>query len=138
MKKSDKVFKNLQRFANDHQLILEPKGECGFGRPCVGFLSRSGNYVDYNPCDHKDYEPIKGFEDDRLYAPEGVNSYHKCDCLAVLVSGDNYDEGLKQLNKWIEHIESLGKVEIESYKTGATGIQAVISGVIGWAIRIKK
>ena len=139
MDKTDEVFKNLQRFANDHQLILEPKGECGFGRPCVGFLSRAGNYVAHNPYSEKgDYELIKEFEDDRLYATDDVNSYHKHDCLAVLVSDGDYDEGLIQLNKWVEHLESLGEVEIVEYKTGAAGLQSVISGLYNYAVRIKK
>ena len=39
---------NIQEFANRFKLIFEDKGECGFGRECVGLTSVT-NYVDYNP-----------------------------------------------------------------------------------------
>jgi hypothetical protein len=128
----------LLAFANKHQLILEEKGECGFGRPCVGFLSKGGiNYVDYNPSSYDGYKDIWEY-DDRLCAPEGVKAYHKHYCMAVLVTDDNYEEGLNQLLKWVEHLESQGEVEVVEYATGAVGVQAIISGITGYAIRFKQ
>ena len=137
MKKTNPVFKNLQRFANNHKLILEDDGECGFGRPCVGFLSQSGNWLDHNPINSETYESIWP-DDERLYPPKEVDdAYHKHDCMAVLVHNDNYDEALQQLNKWVKHLESQGELFVQEFETGAKGMQAVISGVFGWAIRIK-
>jgi hypothetical protein len=57
--------------------------------------------------------------------------------MAVLVHGENYDEALRQLNEWINYLESLGVVIIEEYETGADGFQALFSGVFGHAIRVK-
>jgi len=130
----------LQEFANKHGIVLTKKGEVGFGRPCVGF-THGGNYVAHNPYTHGgNYEPIKEFEDERLYAPDEVDAYHKHTCLAVLCkdSDEGYEEGLKQLEIWIRHLESLGEIEFVSYETGATGMQAMLSGFTGMAIKIKE
>jgi hypothetical protein len=136
MEKTNEIYQNLQRFANEHKLILEDHGEVGFGRPCVGFL-HGHNYVDYNPMNLESFEYIPGFKiDDPV--PSGVNAYHKHDCMAVLVENDDYDEALRQLNEWVKHLESLGTVEIVQYETGARGMQAVISGFFGKAIKISK
>ena len=132
------TVEKLNKFANKHSLLLKNKGECGFGRPCVGFLDSRGNYVDYNPTSCKDFSYIFGEYNESLDAPEGVNSYHKSDCMAVLVENDNYDEGLKQLLLWVEHLESQGDVEVKEYKTGAEGMQAMFSGITGFALTINK
>jgi len=132
-----KTIKELQEFASKHKIILSEKGEIGFGRPCVGFL-HGDNYIGYNPTkDGGNYVPVFGKHDDRLYPPEGVKSYHKGDYLAVLVSNDNYDAGLEQLLKWINHLESQGEVEVVEFETGATGLQTIMTGLFGRAIRIK-
>jgi len=132
-----KTVNKLQEFAQKHSIILNEKGEIGFGRPCVGFV-HGDNYISFNPLqDGGDYEPIFGEYDDRLYPPEGVESYHKGDYVAVLVSDEKYHKGLKQLLKWVEHLESQGEVEVVEYQTGATGLQAVISGMFGRAIKFK-
>jgi len=138
MDKNKKVLKNIQRFASEHKLIVEEKGECGFGRPCVGLLSRSGNYLDYNPMkDNGEFEHIWP-DDERLCPPHELvpNAYHKHDCMAVLTPSEDYDTALVELNEWIKYLESKGKVSVHSYPTGATGLQAVISGFIGYAVRI--
>lgn len=126
----------LNAFASKHQVLLIQKGQCGFGRACVGFSTADGNYVDYNPMAFPDYAYVWPY-DARLGAPEGVDAYHKHDCLAVLVSDDNYEAALEQLLKWIEHLEGQGELEISSFNTGATGVQAIISGATGKAIRFK-
>lgn len=131
----DKMILKLSKFAEEHGIVLQMKGECGFGRPCVGFLKHD-NYVDYCPTEHPNYSRIAKFYDDRLLqVPE--DAYHKHDCMAVLVHDDNYDEGLKQLCEWVDTYEDLG-VELVEYKTGARGIQAMISGVTGYAFKIKE
>ncbi len=101
----------IQAFANEHKLVFEDRGTCGFGRPCVG-LRHGDSYVDYNPYDEKDYsEQLPEFFDERLSPPREVaDSYHKHDCMAVLARGDepNYDAAIKQLLAWIEHYEKIG------------------------------
>lgn len=133
VEKINSIFKNLKNFANKHNLILETKGECGLGRPCVGFLFKT-NYVGYNPVIlHYIYV---WDEDVRLCPPEEVkDAYHKHPCMAVLVHNDNCEEAFRQLNEWVKSLENHGKVFIDSYETGATGIQA---GKVGYAIRLKK
>ena len=69
-----------------------------------------------------------------VWVPE--DAYHKHDCLCVLVHDDDYDAALIELDTWIEHLESQGQVSIERYETGAKGMQAIISGLIGFAVRI--
>jgi hypothetical protein len=128
------VIENLNRFASKHGLILEQEGEVGFGRECVGF-TKSGNYVDYNPTDSNTYEEIEEFYDERLNDLTTYNAYHKHNCLSVLGRGD---EALNELNEWITNLENAGEIEVASYKTGATGLQAMFSGVIGYAVRFKR
>jgi len=140
------ILENLKRFADEHNLKLVTKGEVGFGRPCVGFLDKRGDhYLEYNPVSYSNclinglnianIAFVEDLYDTDLYAPEGVDSYHKHNCFVVLVQDNDYKEALRQLNKWIEHIESIGKVEVVSYKTGATGLQAMVSGTTGYALR---
>ncbi|MHC4088717.1 MAG: hypothetical protein ACYSVY_00290 [Planctomycetota bacterium] len=132
----DEVRERLQAFANRHKLILEDRGEVGFGRSCVGFVK--GNvYVDYNPYSHPSFEPV--WERDHQLNPpdETPDAYHKHDCLVVLVRGGDYDGALRQLDAWITHLEGQGEVYIDEYETGATGLQAMISGLVGYAVRIR-
>lgn len=131
---------NCQRFANAHKVVFEDHGEVGFCRPCVGFTKGTG-YIDLHPLSKADYEELWP-HDGRLNAPPGVNAYHKHDCLAVLVTyeGDesqqaDYDRAILQLDAWVRDLESQGTVEVASYATGATGMQALLSGVIGYALR---
>lgn len=136
MDKNSETWKNLQRFANEHKIILEDEGEVGFGRPCVGFIKGDG-YIDYNPTQHPDYEYV--WEQDARLGPSNQipNAYHKHHCMAVLVQGDDYDSALEELNEWVKHLEAQGEVYVTEYETGATGIQAVLSGLIGYAVRIR-
>lgn len=137
MDKNSETWRNLQRFANEHKLILQDEGEVGFGRPCVGFLGKSGNYVDYNPLAAPDYLDYAVEYDERLVSPV-KDAYHKHDCMAVLVHGEDYDAALEQLNEWIVHVEAQGAVEVIEYETGATGLQAFFSGIFGYAITLKE
>jgi hypothetical protein len=142
MDKSDPIYQNLQRFANEHKLILEDNAEVGFCRPCVGFNSGRA-YVDYNPYRYVDkegshfseLEQIEALYDPRLAPPKSTpDAYHKHGCMAVLVHGDNYDEALRQLNEWVKHLEAQGRLVVVEYRNGATGSQAAFSGSIGRAI----
>lgn len=124
-----------QKFANDHKLIFEPEGECGFGRECVGFLARNGSWVNYHPCEYKNYKEIAGFTDEGVDPPEGVEAYHKHDCMCVLGRGD---EAIIQLARWAQKINETGRARVITFETGAEGIQALLSGVTGYAITTDK
>ncbi len=124
---------NIQEFANRFKIIFEDEGECGFGRECVGLTSGT-SYIDYNPHKHPDYDQIEEFYDERLSQIAPPNAYHKHDCLAVLGRGD---EAIRELSDWVDKLNELGAV-VEKYSTGATGIQAMISGLVGHAVRIPK
>ena len=142
MEKTDPIFLNLQRFATDHRLLLVYEGTIGFGRPCVGFMSRYGTYVEHNPLYSgglNRWQPVPELADERLHPPARVvDAYHKHDCLAVLVHGGDYVEALTQLNLWVQHLESLGKIEIEVYETQAEGLQVLFSCIYAAAVKIKK
>lgn len=128
------VLRALEDFAAKHRVDFEPAGEVGFGRQCVGF-SRRNCYIDYAPRVGDDFHRHPKFPDDgRLRAPAGVEAYHKHECMAVLGEGD---EAHRQLLTWVRHLEAQGEVEVVEYFTGHEGIQAIISGKIGSAIRFK-
>ena len=145
-----------QRFANEHEIIFKKRGTCGFGRPCVGFSS-GDQWIDYNPYHRTTYEPLPGFSGDRLRAPYDLvpDTYHKADCLAVLAhpkaergsgmfAGDldemdlyDYDPAIIQLALWVQHMEAQGPLEVVDHETGATGLQVIVSGLLGRAIRLR-
>ncbi len=123
--------KICQDFANRHKIIFNDEGECGLGRDCVGF-GTGDNWISFNPTQSGgNYEPIKGLQCEAAYAPDGVDAYHKFNCLAVLGRGP---KAIKQLALWVQSIEAAGNVEIVTYETGATGIQALVSGLTGKAL----
>lgn len=124
--------KTCEQFATTHKLIFEDEGECGFGRECVGFLAKGGNWLDFNPCrSGGDYEPIAELQCDAVAPPGNVENYHKHDCMAVIGRGD---EAIMGLARWVEKINAAGNVRVVEYATGATGVQAMISGIKGYAI----
>ena len=126
----------LSVFADKHGISLVSKGECGFGRACVG-LTMGGDYIDYCPIDMSTYESIPKLDDDRLYPPDSVNAYHKHNCLAVLAEGEDYGKALAELAEWVDHLTEQGEVEVVSYRTGASGMQAMLTGSTGYAIKFK-
>lgn len=134
-KPNDKSIKkyvdNIKAFAKKHGIDYTIDGTCGFGRPCVGLLS-NGNYIDYNPTDSK-YEYISEFYDKKLYDILPKDAYHKHNCIAVLGTGN---ESVKQLSEWIDKLNELS-ITIEEYETGNTGIQALLTGITGKAVKIK-
>ena len=122
------------RFANEHKVFFDEEGECGFGRLCVGF--RDGNWIDYNPTHDATYELIPDADSGELvWPPDGVNAYHKHDCMAVLGRGD---EAVIGLARWVLSLEAAGSVEMVKFQTGAIGDQALISGLIGRAVVVRQ
>lgn len=121
-------IKNIQKFADKFNLTFTQEGECGFGRECVGLLV-GNNYVDYNPHDSVNYDPIEGFYDERFYEIAPKNAYRKHNCLAVLGRGE---DAIRQLSEWVYDLKKLN-VTVEKYKTGATG-----SGEYNYAVKINK
>ena len=133
----DPRIKHLLQFAVDNSVALVLDGEVGFGRPCVGFTC-GGNYLDINPRCLPDYHYAFASADERLYPPEEVpNAYHKHDCFCVLIRDGDREKAITELDTWLTHLQSFGKLVIEDYVTGAEGLQAVFSGIIGHALRIK-
>jgi glycyl-tRNA synthetase beta subunit len=133
MKTIEEHKANIQEFANRFKLIFEDDGEVGFGRKCVGLINGS-NYVDYNPTQYPNYDYVEEFYDERLFDIVPENAYHKHNCLAVL---GNEETSIIQLSEWIDKLKELGAV-VEKYKTGATGIQALITGTENYAIKLTK
>lgn len=135
------VLDKLQAFAEKHGLVLETKGEVGFGRPCVGFI-KGYAYVDTEVLDLGTFEALEGFpEDDRILAPEGVEAYHKHSCLCVLVrEGDEENEdaardrAVEQLARWVDSLEGVG-VEVVAYTRRSVPGVHMLQGNNGWAIR---
>lgn len=125
-----KARKICQDFANKHKVIFNDEGECGFGRECVGFESGE-RWIDFNPYKHPDYTPIEELQCDGVLPPDGVNNYHKHDCLAVLGRGE---EAVMQLARWVLSMESKGDVKIITYNTGATGMQAMFTDFLSKAV----
>lgn len=122
---------NIQEFANKHELVFEDEGEVGFGRECVGLLN-GDNYVDYNPMNSVDYDYIDSFYDERFNDITPPDAYHKHTCIAVLGRGE---DAIRQLSDWVDKLNEIG-VKVDRYPTGATGVQAMISGVFGAAVRV--
>lgn len=133
MKTLDEHKGNISEFAEKFGLSFEEEGECGFGRACVG-ITNGLNWVNYNPHNEKTYEPIEEFYDEQLYDITPINAYHKHTCLAVLGRGE---DAIKQLSDWVDTLKRLGAV-IEKYETGASGIQAIFSGVYNHTVKIPK
>lgn len=132
MTKNKSRDERLQAFADQHGITLEKKGEVGFGRPCVGFL-KGNNYVDYPPV-------YGGPNYDEIIAdcdfPTVENAYHKYNCLAVLVENEDYEKALDELLEWVEKMEARGPVRVQTYRTGHTGLQAMVSGTLGHVIEL--
>jgi len=129
------VDDRLLDFSKKHELTLVIDGECGFGRPCVGYTSPMGNYVDYNPTRYPDYDEIPELCSDDHFDLAPSDAYHKHDCMAVLVHDDNKDEALEQLLEWVGALEDRGVTVVE-YETGAVGVQAMVSGSKGYALKL--
>jgi hypothetical protein len=104
----------MQDWCNEHGVVLDRRGEIGFGRPCVGILHRN-SYLGYgwtgydeDPEVRKELYANEIIQEFRRIAPE--DAYHKDDYLAVLVHDDDYDKAAEQLYGWIKWIADHGWV----------------------------
>lgn len=129
----DDCKKNIWEFANRFKVVFEDKGECGFGRECVG-LTNGNNWVAYNPSRSMTFEYIEKYYNEKLYDIIPEDAYHKDSCMAVL--GRGY-EAIIQLSEWIDKLKELGAV-IEEYETGAEGLQVFFSGIISTVVYVPK
>lgn len=109
----------MTEWAVENGCTLQLKGQVGFGRPAVGIL-HGQSYVDYNARIDWDDRETWGLTDE-IWTPE--DSYHKHDCLAVLVRGDEEDENAwdvarEQLFHWVKWLkENNWKVEVRPRET---------------------
>lgn len=87
-------------WAAKNGLQLQLKGECGFGRECVGVIAE-GLYPDYEWRDGESYERIDNNGD--VWRP--ANAYHKHPCVAVLGRGKKAES---QLYEWLRWFDSNG------------------------------
>lgn len=119
----------LERFALKHKLILEDRGEVGFGRPCVGF-TKLGSYVDWIRRDDN-FKEVGGWCSKDVWPPDDANAYHKHPCMAVLVDGDSdesYEIALKQLAKWVRKLNK-AKAYVDSYDNNPQSfVEALFKG----------
>lgn len=91
---TDEKIKYMEKWCENQGLILELDGACGFGRECVGVLSKEGHtYPDYEWYDDDDQRLDKNGS---VWCPK--NAYHKHPCVAVLGRGE---ESISQLYEWI-------------------------------------
>jgi hypothetical protein len=127
--------KICEKFALEHKIIFDEEGECGFGRKCVGFNS-GDSWIDHNPINNKTYKPIKKFACVNAMPPEGVNCYHKHNCLAVLGRGE---EAVIQLATWVKSMQKAGRVTIVKYpKNPSSALQALFTGIVGRTVVIEE
>ena len=128
-------LETCRRFAAQHKVIFEDEGECGFGRECVGFLTRWGTYLEHNPADASDnYRPREDLQCPVARpGPQAPNAYHKHDCLAVLGRGAG---AVAQLAGWVHQMEAAGTVSVVDYATGNEGVAALLNGVFASAVMI--
>lgn len=77
-------------------LQLELKGECGFGRECVGVIV-GDNFPDYE-WHNAAYERVDGNGD--VWTPN--DAYHKHPCVAVLGRGEEAESQLYEWLKWFD------------------------------------
>lgn len=96
----------LAAWAERYGARLQTKGECGFGRECVGVVHGT-TYPYYRAYGAWDGEDVPLVHECVEAEPprEVTDAYHKSDCLAVLGSGP---EAIHQLWLWVQHLERQG------------------------------
>jgi len=92
----DEKLQWMALWAAKNSLQLELKGECGFGRVCVGVLT-DGKYADYHWHDTS-YERLDN--NGEVWTPP--DAYHKHDCVAVLGRGEPAEAQLYDWLKWFD------------------------------------
>jgi hypothetical protein len=128
----------LKMWAADRQAVYM-RGECGFGRPCVG-INAGGHWVDLGPPEHIEGP---GYSMDipsvlpGARPPDGVDdAYHKHDCLAVLVHAADYEAiteaeyepAIRQLFIWMQEIDRHHYVIKSQARNNDTALEAILHG----------
>lgn len=107
----DQKIEWMAVWAAKNGVALVLKGECGFGRECVG-ISVDGHYPDYDE------------EDDSVWCPSDF--YHKHPCVAVLGRGEHSES---QLYDWLKWFDDNGY----TVETGSQPVDPSL-GVIAYAL----
>lgn len=128
----EEKIKKMEEFASKHGIEFSHDGTAGF-REAVGYTYLN-NYIMYKPLNMSTYEEIPGFEDDSIGDRAPEDAHHKVQCLAVLVKEGGNEVALDQLYDWTMDMEGMG-VEFKTYRTEAVGVQAMLSGTTGMAVR---
>lgn len=144
-KLTNKMRLEMLDFAKEIGAVLSEGGEVGFGRPCVGFLAGS-SYVDYGPAfiytGINTSSSIEDLDDPAVYPPREINdAYHKHECFCILAghgTPEEYENALIQLHIWVKHLKSQGGIKLVHYGTGATGVQAIMGGIVSTAMVTRK
>ena len=129
----EECISNIQEFAKAHNVEFNQEGEVGFGRECVG-LSKNNSYIDYCPINMTDYDEIPEYYHQELLEIAPADSYDKHNCMAVLGRGEL---AIRQLSEWVDKLKELNATIVQ-YNTGATGIQAMVTGRTHYTIQITK
>ena len=128
----------LEQWAERNKAEIDLEGGCGFGRECVGVVSRPiqgepGLFPDYEWTD-SDYNRI----DNNGYVWTPENAYHKHPCLAVL---GRREVAESQLYDWVRWFDDNGFVletgELDA-KHAEDGILFIMIGVNYYARMVKK
>jgi hypothetical protein len=96
-------LRDVRLWAAEQGCTVELNGEVGFGRSCVGVLWRT-SYVDTPGSGFNAHGPCFG-SDSIGGPPNGVDAYHKHDCLCVLGTDERAIDGLLT---WVEKIRANG------------------------------
>lgn len=86
-------------WAAKNGLQLQLKGECGFGRECVG-ITTEGHYPDYEWYGDEEDDYERKDKNGKVWTPE--NAYHKHPCVAVLGRGEGAESELYEWLKWFD------------------------------------
>lgn len=131
-------LENLERFAEEHDIILETRGEISLVGECVGFLDRTGcKYIGFNPyqADTKSYREC--YYDDRFFEVMPENAYVEHNCLCVLVFNEDYESALEELSDWIDALEEMGELEVLEYFNSIEGLEEIVGGEVDTVIKYK-
>jgi hypothetical protein len=114
--KHDKKIKWMEKYAARHNVRLQLKGHCGFGRKCVGILGQNGCYPDYQWHKEAEYHYDRIDNNGDVWMPE--DAYHKHECVAVLGRGREAESQLYEWLKWFDD----NHFEINQDKTGKANL----------------
>ena len=109
MNHSDKI-QWMVAWATKNKVALDLKGECGFGRECVGVIAKPSGYPEYEWYNEEDWsrEDTNGL----VWMPE--DAYHKHPCVAVLGRGEKAEIQLYEWLKWFDDNEFIVEIGNQS------------------------